>query len=65
LSRKRNEVIQIGENIFITVADIRGDKVRIGIQAPKEISVNRVEVQQIIDREMRDDDNQLAEGDAA
>jgi len=44
LSRKTNESIVIGENIVVTVVDIRGDKVRLGIQAPREVSVHRREV---------------------
>jgi carbon storage regulator len=44
LSRKTNESIVIGDNIVITVVDIRGDKVRLGIVAPKEIAVHRREV---------------------
>ncbi len=44
LSRKKNESIVIGENIVITVVEIRGDKVRLGIDAPKEVSAHRKEV---------------------
>ena len=44
LSRKKNETIVIGDNIQVTVVDIRGDSVRIGITAPKTISVHRKEV---------------------
>jgi carbon storage regulator len=44
LSRKRSESIRIGDNITITIADIRGDKVRIGITAPDEVGVHRQEV---------------------
>lgn len=44
LSRQRDESIVIGDNIIITIIDIRGDKVRLGINAPKEISVHRHEV---------------------
>lgn len=44
LSRKIGEVICVGENIRITVVDIRGDKVRLGIAAPKEVIVDREEV---------------------
>ena len=54
LSRQRDESIIIGENIVITVVDIRGDKVRLGINAPKEISVHRKEVYDAIRRENRE-----------
>ena len=51
LSRQRDESIIIGENIVIAVVDIRGDKVRLGIQAPTEIPVHRQEVYEAIQRE--------------
>jgi carbon storage regulator len=44
----------IGDDIEVTVVDIRGDKVRLGISAPKEISVHRKEVYEAIKRENRD-----------
>ncbi len=51
LSRQRDESIIIGDNVVITVVDIRGDKVRLGIQAPQEIPVHRREVYEAIQRE--------------
>ena len=51
LSRKKNESIIIDDNIVITVVDVRGDKVRLGIQAPREISIHRSEVQEAIEAE--------------
>jgi len=51
LSRQRDESIIIGNNIVITVVDIRGDKVRLGIEAPTEIPVHRQEVYDAIQRE--------------
>jgi carbon storage regulator len=54
LSRQRDETIIIGDNIEITVVDIRGDKVRLGVSAPKEISVHRKEVYDAIRRENRE-----------
>jgi len=44
LSRQRDETIMIGDDIEITVVDIRGDKVRLGICAPTRIAVHRKEV---------------------
>lgn len=44
LSRKKGEMIRIGQDIILTVAEIRGDKVRLGIVAPKEVPVHRQEV---------------------
>lgn len=51
LSRQRDESIIIGDDIIITVVDIRGDKVRLGIDAPKTITVHRQEVYEAIQRE--------------
>jgi carbon storage regulator len=51
LSRQRDESIVIGDNIVITIVDIRGDKVRLGIEAPTEIPVHRQEVYDAIQRE--------------
>ena len=51
LSRMRNETIVIGDNIEVTVIDLRGDKVRLGINAPKAVEVNRKEVYDAIKRE--------------
>ena len=50
LSRKKNESIVIGENIVVMVIEVRGDKVRLGIDAPKEVSVHRHEVYEAIKR---------------
>lgn len=53
LSRQRDEAIRIGQDgaIKIVVVDIRGDKVRLGVEAPKEIPVHREEVFASIQRE--------------
>jgi carbon storage regulator len=48
LSRQRDETIMIGDDIEITVVDIRGDKVRLGINAPRVIQVHRKEVYEAI-----------------
>ncbi len=51
LSRKRNESIVINGNITITLVDIRGDKARLGIDAPSDVTVHRLEVHEAIERE--------------
>ena len=53
LSRQRDESIVIGDNVQVTIVDIRGDKVRLGIVAPNDISVHRKEVYDAIQRENR------------
>ena len=53
LSRQRDESIIIGDNVVVTVVDVRGDKVRLGIEAPREIPVHRREVYEAIQRENR------------
>ena len=50
LSRKKNESIVINNDITIVVVEIRGDKVRLGIEAPKEVPVHRREVYEAIKR---------------
>ena len=55
LSRKRDEKIVIGENIVVMIVDIRGDKVRLGIDAPKEVPVHREEVFRAIKRNIERD----------
>ena len=51
LSRHRDESIMIGDDIVVTVVDIRGDKVRLGIDAPIQIPVHRQEIYDAIQRE--------------
>lgn len=53
LSRKKNESIVINDNITVVVIDIRGDKVRLGIEAPKDVPVHRLEVYEAIKRNDR------------
>ncbi len=53
LSRHRDESIMIGDDIVLTIVDIRGDKVRLGIEAPQDIPVHRQEVYEAIQRENR------------
>ncbi len=54
LSRKKDEWIIIGSNIKICVVEIRSDKVRLGIEAPREVIVHRKEVQDAIERDKND-----------
>jgi carbon storage regulator len=51
LSRQKDESIMIGDDVEITIVDVRGDKVRLGIAAPKDIPVHRREVYDAIQRE--------------
>jgi carbon storage regulator len=51
LSRQKDESIVIGDDIKITIVDVRGDKVRLGIEAPREVPVHRIEVYEAIQRE--------------
>lgn len=44
LSRKKNEVLMIGDNVSITIVEIRGDKIKLGIVAPTDVNVDRLEV---------------------
>ena len=59
LSRKKNESIVINDDITIVVVEIRGDKVRLGVEAPKEVPVHRREVFEAIQR------NEAANGASA
>jgi len=51
LSRQKDESIMIGDDVEITIVDVRGDKVRLGIVAPREVPVHRREVYEAIQRE--------------
>ena len=51
LSRKKNESIMIGDDIMVVVVEVRGDKVRLAVEAPKEVPVHRREVYDAIRRE--------------
>jgi carbon storage regulator len=59
LSRKKNESIVINNDITIVVVEIRGDKVRLGVEAPKEVPVHRREVYEAIHR-----NNSVSAGDS-
>ena len=72
LSRQRDESIIIGDNVVVTVVNVRGDKVRLGIEAPREIPVHRREVYEAIQRENRrgaaiqpDEARQIGDGPTA
>ena len=51
LSRQRDESIMIGDDVEIIIVDVRGDKVRLGITAPKDIPVHRREIYDAIKKE--------------
>lgn len=55
LSRKKNESIIVNDSIVITVVEIRGDKVRLGIEAPKEVPIHRSEVYAAIQQAQADE----------
>ncbi|MEI8214086.1 MAG: carbon storage regulator CsrA [Planctomycetota bacterium] len=58
LSRKKNESIVINNEITIVVVEIRGDKVRLGVEAPREVPVHRREVYDAIQRSAEGNDPQ-------
>jgi carbon storage regulator len=65
LSRQRDESIMIGDDVEIIIVDVRGDKVRLGITAPKSIPVHRREIYDAIQREKTEKkelENQLRAG---
>ncbi len=51
LTRQKDESIMIGDDVEITIVDVRGDKVRLGINAPRSVSVHRKEIWEAIQRE--------------
>jgi carbon storage regulator len=66
LSRKKNESIVIDDDIVITVVEVRGDKVRLGIQAPREVPIHRSEVHEAIQSEQaaQDGSSQVSQAEA-
>jgi len=54
LSRQKDESIMIGDDVEITIVDVRGEKVRLGIAAPKSIPVHRREIYDAIQREKQE-----------
>lgn len=51
LSRQKGESIIIGDDVEVVIVDVRGDKVRLGINAPRAVSVHRKEIYEVIQRE--------------
>ena len=62
LSRQKDESIIIGDDVEITIVDVRGDKVRLGINAPRSISVHRKEIYDAIQREKEAGSKKEADG---
>ena len=62
LSRQKDESIIIGDDVEITIVDVRGDKVRLGINAPRSISVHRKEIYEAIQREKEQNSKDDAKG---
>jgi len=62
LSRQKDESIMIGDEVEITIVDVRGDKVRLGITAPKHIPVHRREIYDAIQREKAQKDGAVHAG---
>ena len=61
LSRKPGESIKVNENIIVTIVESRGDKVRLGIDAPKEVKVHRQEVADAIAAKLTEEPNPATE----
>ncbi|HML75101.1 MAG TPA: carbon storage regulator CsrA [Anaerohalosphaeraceae bacterium] len=67
LSRQKDESIMIGDEVEITIVDVRGDKVRLGISAPRSVAVHRKEIYLAIQKEKQqaqDSDTHKDAGDA-
>ncbi len=58
LTRRVGETLMIGEEVSVTVLGIKGNQVRIGVNAPKDVSVHREEIYQRIQREKQGQDEQ-------
>jgi carbon storage regulator len=64
LSRMKNECIVIGGHIVITVVELRGNQIRLGIDAPRDVPVHRQEVQVAINRDRQEADTITHDGDS-
>lgn len=65
LSREKLESVMIGDDVEVTIVDVRGDRVRLGIEAPKSVRVNRKEVWQAIRKERQAEIDTMAAVEAA
>lgn len=61
LSRQRDESIMIGDDVEVVIVDIRGDKVRLGIMAPRNIPVHRMEIYNTIKKEEKEERESIEE----
>lgn len=57
LTRRVGETLMVGDEVTVTVLGVKGNQVRIGVNAPKEVAVHREEIYQRIQREKDDEDN--------
>lgn len=64
LSRQKDESIMIGDDVEITIVDVRGDKVRLGINAPRNITVHRKEIYLAIQKEKESEKSTTSSGNS-